>query len=106
MRQGAELVGVILLASRMPDHFTEDDVAIAKRLAERVSLRLAQERIEAERRRASEASARTRELEERVDRLTSELERYSAHRAIGQSPAWRKALADATQVAPRPTRRC
>ncbi|MCM2268828.1 MAG: sigma 54-interacting transcriptional regulator [Thermoanaerobaculia bacterium] len=97
--QGSELVGVVLLSSRRPDRFTEADAALVRRFAVRVSLRLARETIEQERRSAQETEARNRELEERVDRLAEELERFTAHRAHGQSPAWRKVLADATEVA-------
>ncbi|MFN8548625.1 MAG: sigma 54-interacting transcriptional regulator [Candidatus Eisenbacteria bacterium] len=106
VRQGDELLGLLLFASRVEDHFTEEDEAIARRMADRVSLRLAQERIEGEARRAREASARAveasaraAELEGRVEQLQRELERFSAHRAIGRSAAWKKALGDAAQVA-------
>jgi len=99
IRQGDELLGVILFASRTPDHFTREDEEIARRFADRVSLRLAQERVEGEQRRATEAAARARELEGRVAVLQRELERFSAHRAIGSSAAWKKALTDAAQVA-------
>jgi transcriptional regulator with GAF, ATPase, and Fis domain len=99
IRQGSELAGVLLLSSRRPDHFTAVDETVLRRFAERVSLRLARERLEEERRRASEAAERSRDLEQRVDRLSEELERYTAHRALGQSAAWKQALAQATQVA-------
>jgi len=99
VRQGTDFVGAILLASRTADHFSEEDVALAERFAERVSLRLARERIEGATRRASEASARARALERRVEALQRDLDGFSAYRAIGSSGPWKKALADATQVA-------
>jgi two-component system response regulator HydG len=99
IRQGDDLLGMLLFASRTPDHYTPDDEAIGRRLADRVSLRIAQDRIEGEARRAREASARASALEQRVEALQRELERFSAHRAIGRSAAWKKALTDATQVA-------
>ncbi len=99
VRQGEELIGVLLFASRNPANFGEGDVAVAQRIAERLSLRLAQERIEGVTRQAREASARARQLEARVEALQRELERFSAHRAIGQSASWKKALADGAQVA-------
>jgi transcriptional regulator with GAF, ATPase, and Fis domain len=99
IRQGDDLLGMLLFASRTPDHYRPDDEAIGRRLADRVSLRIAQDRIEGEARRAREASARASALEQRVEALQRELERFSAHRAIGRSAAWKKALTDATQVA-------
>jgi len=101
--QGTELIGVVLLSSRQPDRFTEDDAAMVRRFAVRISLRLARETIERERERAHETAERNRELEERIDRLAEELERFTAHRAHGQSAAWRKVLAEATEVAPTDT---
>jgi transcriptional regulator with PAS, ATPase and Fis domain len=46
--------------------------------------------------RAEERAAR---MEARVEVLSRELERFSAHRALGGSPSWKKVLADAAQVA-------
>ena len=99
VRQGDDLVGVILFASRRPDQYTEDDVSIARRFADRVSLRLAHERIEGERLRARQASEIAHALEERVGVLQRELERFSAHRAIGPVAGVEAALVAATQVA-------
>ncbi|MGE0639431.1 MAG: sigma 54-interacting transcriptional regulator [Thermoanaerobaculia bacterium] len=97
--QGSELVGVVLLASRQPDRFRDEDAAIVRRFAERISLRLARQTIEQERRSVREAEERNRELGEQVDLLSRELARFSAHRALGRSPAWKKVLSDALQVA-------
>jgi len=99
VRQGSELVGVVLLASRQPDRFTEDDAATVRRFALRISLRLARETIEKERQTAREAEQRSRELEERIERLSRELERYTAHRAHGRSAAWKRILTEAAEVA-------
>src|SRR5262249_16480191 len=99
VRQGKEMAGAIVFGSREPSRFSDWDVTIAQRLAERVSLRLAHERIEGARRRESEAAARARALEEQVEALQLELNRFSAHRAIGTSAQWKLALKDATQVA-------
>ena len=45
------------------------------------------------------AEERARVLEERVDQLSRELDRFTAHRAIGVSAAWKQALTSAVQVA-------
>jgi transcriptional regulator with GAF, ATPase, and Fis domain len=93
------MVGDLVLHSRQPGRFTADDAAILRRFADRVSLRLARETIEDERRSARQAVERSRELEERVEQLAAELERYTAHRAHGRSAVWKALLAQATEVA-------
>ncbi|HET6348051.1 MAG TPA: sigma 54-interacting transcriptional regulator, partial [Candidatus Krumholzibacteria bacterium] len=99
IRQGDDMAGALLFAAREPNRYTMDDVAVATRFAERISLRLARERIEGATRRAREAAARAKALEERVELLQQQLERLSAHRAVGVSAPWKQALTDATQVA-------
>jgi transcriptional regulator with GAF, ATPase, and Fis domain len=99
VRQGTEMVGDLVLHSRQPDRYSADDAAIVRRFADRVSLRIAHETIESERRSAREAAGRNRELEERVEQLARELERFTAHRAFGRSAAWKRLLTEATEVA-------
>jgi hypothetical protein len=99
IRQGDDLLGMLLFASRTPDHYRPDDEAIGRRLADRVSLRIAQDRIEGEAAGRARLRRAQSALEQRVEALQRELERFSAHRAIGRSAAWKKALTDATQVA-------
>jgi transcriptional regulator with GAF, ATPase, and Fis domain len=64
-----------------------------------VSLALAHERLAEEARRTAQAQERTAQLASRVDSLVHELERFSAHRALGRSPQWKRVLADAARVA-------
>jgi transcriptional regulator with GAF, ATPase, and Fis domain len=92
-------VGGIAFLSRRPDAFDDEDGALASRIADHVALALAHQELAEEERRIAHAEARAQKLEARVDGLTQELARFGAHRALGQSAAWTKVLAEATQVA-------
>ncbi|HKV11067.1 MAG TPA: sigma 54-interacting transcriptional regulator [Thermoanaerobaculia bacterium] len=85
--------------SRSPDRYDDEAGALASRIADHVALALAHQELAEEERRIAQAEERAVQLEARVDVLSRELERFSAHRALGQSPQWKKVLADATQVA-------
>jgi transcriptional regulator with GAF, ATPase, and Fis domain len=99
VRQGTEMVGDLVLHSRRADQFTPEHAAILRRFADRISLRLARETMEEERRSARQVVERNRELEERVEQLAHELERFTAHRAHGRSAAWKRVLTEAAEVA-------
>ncbi len=100
VHRGEQLDGMLVFSSRTPDHFGLEDVEIGLRLAERVSLRLAQERIENEARRAGDSLERAKALEARVEALQRELESARArHAVVGVSRSWRQVLAHAAQVA-------
>jgi len=92
-------VGGVVFMSRRPYAFDQVDAAFASRIADHVALAIAHENLAAEARRIAQAEERAAQLESRVDVLSRELDRFSAHRAIGESPSWKKVLADATQVA-------
>lgn len=92
-------IGGVVFMSRQPDAYNDEDGALASRIADHIALALAHQELAEEDRRSALAEERARSLEQRIDALSRELERFSAHRALGQSPAWKKALADATQVA-------
>ncbi len=92
-------IGGVAFLSRRPDAYDEEDGALASRIADHVALAHAHQELAEEERRIAQAEERALLLEERVDVLSRELERYSAHRALGRSPQWRKVLADAAQVA-------
>jgi transcriptional regulator with GAF, ATPase, and Fis domain len=96
-------IGGVAFMSRAPDTYDEEDGVVASRIADHVALALAHQDLAEEARHAAVAEERTRMLEHRVEMLSRELDRFSAHRAIGQSAAWRKALGDAAQVAPTDT---
>jgi len=91
-------IGGVAFMSRRCDAYDEEDGVLASRIADHVALALAHQELAEEERRIALAEERARALEQRVDLLSRELERFSAHRALGSSPRWKKALADAAQV--------
>ncbi len=92
-------IGGVAFMSRKTDAYDEEDAMLSSRIADHVALALAHQELAEEERRIALAEERARQLERKVDALTQELDRFSAHRAIGRSPAWKHALALATQVA-------
>jgi two-component system NtrC family response regulator len=92
-------IGGVAFLSRRPYAYDEEDGALASRIADHVALALAHQELAEEARQVAQAEERAAHLEERIDVLSRELERFSAHRALGQSVPWKKVLADATQVA-------
>lgn len=100
IRLDGRFVGVLTFAAKSAGAFTDADVQIARRIADRLAVTLARDReLEAERR-ADEATERASRLEARVRALTDELDaRTGYRRVIGESKAWRQVLTQATQVA-------
>jgi len=92
-------IGGVAFLSRGADAYDEEDGVLASRIADHLALALAHQELAEEERRIAQAEERAAQLEARVDLLSRELDRYGAHRAIGQSAAWKKVLAEATQVA-------
>jgi transcriptional regulator with GAF, ATPase, and Fis domain len=92
-------IGGVVFMSRASDAYDEEDGVVASRIADQLALALAHQELAEEERRIALAEERALLLEQRVDQLARELDRFSAHRAIGQSAAWKRALGDATQVA-------
>jgi len=92
-------IGAIAFGSDRPGAYTDDDVDLAARIADHVSLALAHEQLAEEGRRAAQAQERAAILQERVDTLVQELDRHRGHRALGESPVWKEALVQATRVA-------
>jgi transcriptional regulator with GAF, ATPase, and Fis domain len=86
--------------SRSPSAFRPDDVAVGRRITDRLARCLIRERGLDAARRADESAARAAELEARVRALTEELDaRTGYRRVIGASASWTQALTQATQVA-------
>src|SRR5262249_39195535 len=79
-------IGGVAFLSRRPDAYDEEDGALASRIADHVALALAHQEIAEEERKIAVAEERALLLERRIDVLSNELDRFSAHRAIGQSP--------------------
>jgi two-component system response regulator AtoC len=92
--------GTLTFACRDAKAFSPSDLPVARRMADRLAVTLLRGReIEASRR-ADEASTRAAKLEARVKALTEELDaRTGYRRVVGDSPSWRQALTQATQVA-------
>jgi len=96
--KGRPLGGVAFFSFR-PDAYDAEDGLLASRIADHVALALAHQSLAEDERRIAQAEARAEMLEARVDVLSRELDRFTAHRALGRSAAWKRALADATRVA-------
>jgi transcriptional regulator with GAF, ATPase, and Fis domain len=92
-------IGGVVFMARASDAYDAEDGLVAARIADQLALALAHQELAEEERRIALAEERSRLLERRVDQLARELERFSAHRALGQSAVWKKVLADAAQVA-------
>ena len=97
-------LGSLIFASRSPRQYSEEDVAVARRVADHVSLALSHQRLAEEERKAAEARERAARLEERVDALRDELETTRGYRrVVGDSKKWKAVLTQATKVAPTET---
>jgi len=93
-------LGSLIFASQTPNQYSEDDVAVARRVADHVSLALSHQRLAEEQRKAAEARDRAARLEERVEALRHELETSKGyHRVVGESRKWKSVLTQATKVA-------
>jgi transcriptional regulator with PAS, ATPase and Fis domain len=100
IRPDNEFAGALSFLSFTAGQYRSADVPIARRIADRVALSFARERGTALLKRADEASERAAKLEARVRALTDELDaRTGYRRVVGESPQWRHALTQATQVA-------
>ena len=94
-----ERVGYLFFTSRRAGAYGEEDVELARRVADHVALAISHERLAAQAQRAREAEQQATRLQERVDALVEELEGVTPHRALGRSRRWQEALAQATKVA-------
>jgi len=94
-----ERVGYLFFFARRANAFSEDDVDLARRVADHLALAIAHERLAEEARRANQAREDATRLQERVDSLVEELKGVGPHRALGGSRKWRDVLGQATKVA-------
>jgi len=94
-----ERVGYLFFGSRQANAFSEDDVDLARRVADHLALAIAHERLAEEAKRANQAQEQATRLQERVDSLVEELKGVGPHRALGRSRKWRDVLGQATKVA-------
>jgi hypothetical protein len=106
IRLEGQVVAGLGFLSKTVGFFSQDDVLVARRVADLVALSLARERSIQASKRAEEATERASRLESRVQALTDELNaRAGFHRVVGKSTTWRQALTQATQ-SPAPKRPC
>lgn len=104
IRLDGELVAVLAFLSFARGLYKEADLVVARRIRDRLALNLTRGRGVEASKQAAEATARAMQLEMRVRALTEELNARSGYRrVIGDSPSWRRALTEATQVAPTET---
>ena len=80
--------------------FGRDQVLLARRIAEHVSLAVSHQQLAEALSRAAESQARAEHLEARVRMLSDELDSRAGYgRVVGTSPGWHNVLRAATQVA-------
>jgi two-component system NtrC family response regulator len=97
-------LGSLIFLSRTPRQYSEEDLVVARRVADHVSLALAHQRLVVEERQAAEARERAVRLEARVEALKNELEATRGYRrVIGKSKQWKDVLNQAAKVAPTET---
>jgi transcriptional regulator with GAF, ATPase, and Fis domain len=97
-------LGSLIFASGTPRQYSDEDVAVARRVADHVSLMMSHQRLAEEERKASEARERAARLEEHVNALRDELATSKGYRrVVGDSRKWKAVLTEATKVAPTET---
>ena len=74
LRLDGGYIGSLIFLSQTPGRYSEEDIPVARRVADHVSLALSHQRLAEEERRAAEARERAALLEERVQALRDELE--------------------------------
>jgi transcriptional regulator with GAF, ATPase, and Fis domain len=104
LRLEGGLIGELAFISQTPGRYSQEDVVVARRVADHVSLALSHQRLAEEQRQAAEARERAAQLEERVEALKEELETTRGYgRVLGDSKLWQDVLTLAAKVAPTET---
>jgi transcriptional regulator with GAF, ATPase, and Fis domain len=104
LRLDGGYIGALIFISKTPGQYSEEDVVVARRVGDHVSLALSHQRLAEEQRQAAEARERATFLEERVQALRNELEATRGyHRVLGESKKWKDVLTQAAKVAPTET---
>ena len=100
IRVEGQLTAGVGFFSFTPGAYKETDVAIGRRVADRIAISLMRDLGLQASKRADEAAERASRLESRVQALTDELNsRAGFHRVIGKSASWRQVLTQSSQVA-------
>ena len=95
-----EVRGSVGFLHREPGRYAEEDVEVARRIADRIALALAHQRLAEEARLAAEARDRAARLEAAVETLQAELASRDEMRIVGSSPSWKEVLRQVGLVAP------
>jgi transcriptional regulator with GAF, ATPase, and Fis domain len=104
LRLDGGVVGELVFISKTPGKYSPEDLVVARRVADHVSLALSHQRLAQEELRAAEARDRAAQLEERVEALKEELETSRGYRRVlGESKKWHDVLTLAAKVAPTET---
>ena len=104
LRMGDGRAGSLLFLAKEPGAYSDDDMVVARRVVDYVSLALSHQRLAEEERVAEEAKDRAERLEQRVERLREELASTRGYRkVVGDSKAWSEVLTQAAKVAPTET---
>ena len=99
IRFGGQLQAAVNFFSRQPHWFSEEDVPIARRIANHLALALSHFRLAEEARKLHIAEERAEQLDAQVRKLTDELDSRSGYRRIiGESRSWREVLEQAAKV--------
>jgi transcriptional regulator with GAF, ATPase, and Fis domain len=98
VRLRGEVIGGLIFCSTGTNTYSARDFGHGRQVADCVALAIAHQRLADEERRSAESRARAEQLEERVRRLTEELE-HGRHRILGRSRPWRDVLSQAAKVA-------
>jgi transcriptional regulator with GAF, ATPase, and Fis domain len=100
VRLDGKFAGALAFMSKAYAAFNPADVLIARRMSDRIAVKLARDRAVEASRRADDAAARAAQLEARVRALTEELDaRTGYRRVVGESREWHQVLTQAAQVA-------
>ena len=100
IRLDGRVAALLAFLAKKPGVFSQADILVARRIADRFALTMARDREIAAAKRADEATERAARLEARVRALTEELDaRTGYRRVIGEAPPWRQVLTHAAQVA-------
>jgi len=102
VRLWGEVRGSLVLFHREPGAYSEEDVEVMKRLADRIAVALSHQRLAEEARTAAEARERVERLQATVETLARELETRGG-RIIGVSRSWKDVLLQISRVAPSET---
>jgi transcriptional regulator with GAF, ATPase, and Fis domain len=100
MPLGEGVFGSLFFLSREVDHFGDEDVDFARRVADHLALAISHQRLAEAARRDQQSRETAARLEAQVATLTRELAARSGHRrVVGQSRRWKDVLTHAARVA-------